>query len=81
MIKLQPMNVRTREKEKRQRVGEIWIQLSGMGYAIQAQNLEDDGDKVTFTRYVEGKDGSKRTDRITAAKQHVIFIAETIEAD
>ncbi len=77
MIKLQPMNIKAR---RRNRIGEIWILLSGMNFPMHAEDLEEKGGEVTFVRHVDGKDG-KRTERITANKQHVIYVAETIGAD
>jgi hypothetical protein len=78
-MKLQPMN-QARNKPNRDRVGEIWILLSGMSYPIRAEQIEEKGDEITFLRFVDGKDG-KRTEKITAQKQHVIYLAETIAAE
>ena len=77
MIKLQPMNIKVRQ---RNRVGEIWILLSGMNFPMRAENLEEKNGEVSFIRHVDGKDG-KRIEKITASKQHVIYIAETIDAE
>ena len=71
------MNIKVRQRD---RIGEIWILLSGMNFPMHAENLEEKGDEITFIRHVDGKDG-KRTERITANKQHVIYVAETIGAD
>ena len=58
--------------------GEIWIGLRGFPYAMRAQDIHEKGGKVVFIRLVEAKDGSKRTERITTSKEHVIYTAETL---
>lgn len=74
------MNIKMKQRDNRARVGEIWILLSGMSYPIRAEQIEEKGDELTFLRFVDGKDG-KRTEKITAQKQHVIYLAETIAAE
>jgi hypothetical protein len=51
-----------------------------MNFPMHAENLEEKGDEITFVRHVDGKDG-KRIEKITANKQHVVYVAETIGAD
>jgi hypothetical protein len=51
-----------------------------MSYPIRAEQIEEKGEEITFLRFVDGKDG-KRTEKITAQKQHVIYLAETIAAE
>jgi hypothetical protein len=61
--------------------GEVWIGLLGQPYAMRAEEIKYGKDgKITFLRLVDSKDGSKRTERITTEKKHVIYISETIEA-
>ena len=79
IMKLQPMN-QARHRDNCDRVGEIWILLSGVSYPMRAESIEEKGDEISFLRFVDGKDG-KRTEKITAQKQHVIYLAETIAAD
>ncbi len=79
-MKLQPMNIKMKQRDNRDRVGEIWILLSGVSYPMRAEQIEEKGDDITFLRHVDGKDG-KRTEKITAQKQHVIYLAETIAAE
>ena len=79
-MKLQPMNTKMKERTNRERVGEIWILLSGVSYPMRAESIEEKGDEITFLRFVDGK-GGKRTEKITAQKQHVIYLAETIAAE
>jgi hypothetical protein len=79
-MKLQPMNTKMKERDNRDRVGEIWILLTGMNYPMRAESIEEKGDEISFLRFVDGKDG-KRTERITAQKQHIIYLAETIAAE
>lgn len=74
------MNIKMKQRDNRDRVGEIWILLSGMSYPIRAEQIEEKGDEITFLRFVDGKDG-KRTEKIIAQKQHVIYLAETIVAE
>ncbi|HVM77186.1 MAG TPA: hypothetical protein VMU07_03485 [Candidatus Paceibacterota bacterium] len=70
------MNIKVRQRD---RIGEIWILLSGMNFPMHAEDLEEKGDEVSFIRHVDGKDG-KRTERITTQKQHIVYLAETIAA-
>jgi hypothetical protein len=65
----------------KQSKGEIWVGLLGLPYAMKAQDIQEDGDTVTFTRLVEAKDGSKRVERITTRKEYMIFTSETLEVD
>lgn len=51
-----------------------------MNFSMRAENLEEKDGEVSFVRHVDGKDG-KRIERITASKQHVIYIAETIDVE
>jgi hypothetical protein len=74
------MNIKMKQRDNRDRVGEIWILLSGVSYPMRAEQIEEKGDDITFLRHVDGKDG-KRTEKITAQKQHVIYLAETIAAE
>jgi hypothetical protein len=62
--------------------GEIWIGLTGMSYAMCAEDIHEDPDgSVTFTRLVEEKGGGKRTERIKTRKEHIVFISETLETN
>jgi hypothetical protein len=60
--------------------GEIWIGLIGMGFAMCAQDIQEDPDgSITFTRLVEEKGGGKRKELIKTRKEHVVYISETLE--
>jgi hypothetical protein len=60
--------------------GEIWVGLIGMGYAMCAEDIHEDPDgSVTFIRHVEEKGGGKRMERIKTRKEHIVFVAETLE--
>ena len=77
-MKLQPMKYRARNS--RSKPGEIWIGLTGLPFPMHAENIEEKGGEITFTRLVDSRDG-KRTEKITAQKQHVVYISETLEVD
>jgi hypothetical protein len=47
---------------------------------MRAENIQEKDGEITFTRFVDSKDG-KRTERITAQKQHVVYISETLEVE
>jgi hypothetical protein len=79
-MKLQPMNIKMKQRDNRDRVGEIWILLTGVSYPMRAEQIEEKGDEISFLRFVDGKDG-KRTEKITTQKQHLVYLAETIAAD
>jgi len=69
-------------KNMKSKKGEVWIGLIGMGYAMCAEDIHEDPDgSVTFTRHVEEKGGGKRTELIKTRKEHIVFIAETLESD
>ena len=48
MIKLQPMNIKVRQ---RNRIGEIWILLSGMNFPMRAENLEEKDGEISRKRF------------------------------
>jgi len=65
----------------KQTKGEIWIGLTGVAYAMHAENIEEKADgSVTFLRLVEGREG-KRKELITTRKEHIVYISETLEVD
>lgn len=69
-------------KNMKSKKGEVWIGLIGMGYAMCAEDIHEDPDgSVTFTRHVEEKGGGKRTELIKTRKEHIVFVAETLESD
>lgn len=67
-------------RNARSKVGEVWIGLSGVPFPMRAENIREKNGEITFTRLVDGKDG-KRTERIVAQKQHVVYVAETVKAE
>jgi hypothetical protein len=72
------INTKTMKSKK----GEIWIGLTGMSYAMCAEDIHEDPDgSVTFTRLVEEKGGGKRTELIKTRKEHIIFISETLDTN
>jgi len=65
----------------KQTKGEIWIGLTGVSYAMRAENIEEKADgSVTFIRLVDYK-GSHRKERISTRKEHIVYISETLETD
>jgi len=65
----------------KQTKGEIWIGLTGVAYAMHAEQIKEKADgSVTFLRLVEGRDG-KRKELITTRKEHIVYISETLETD
>lgn len=77
-MKLQPINYR--QRNARSKPGEVWIGLTGLPFPMRAENIQEKDGEITFTRFVDSKDG-KRTERITAQKQHVVYISETLEVE
>jgi hypothetical protein len=77
-MRLQPMNYRARNP--RNKAGEIWIGIAGVGFPMRAENIKEKNGEITFTRLVDGKDG-KRTEKVTTKKQHVIYMSETLEVE
>jgi len=65
----------------KQTKGEIWIGLTGVAYAMHAEQIEEKADgSVTFIRLVEYK-GNHRKERISTRKEHIVYISETLEVD